>query len=135
VTDGEVKVKEEYFEGDLKNKHGGVVVVNGRVYGDSNDSGFPFCADVKTGKLIWKKKDRTPGGGSAAITYADGHLYILYDNGYLALVDIGERVYKEVSGFKLPNPRGPSWAHPVVAGGKLYVRQADTLYCFDIKQP
>jgi outer membrane protein assembly factor BamB len=134
VEDGKVNFKEEYFNHELKNKHGGVLVVNNRVYGDSDDSGSPFCANVKTGKVLWRKKERSQGHGSAAVTYADGHLYVLYENGYMVLVDANADEYKEVGSFKVPGGGGPSWAHPVVLGGKLYVRNGATLICYDIKQ-
>jgi outer membrane protein assembly factor BamB len=134
VKDGEVKVKEEYYSGELRNKHGGVIVLGARVYGDTDDSGHPFCANLKTGKLLWKRKGRSDGSGSVAMSYADGRLYCLYQNGVMALVDATADEYREVGSFKVPGARGPSWAHPVVLGGKLYLRQDDTLLCYDIKQ-
>ena len=133
VDDGKVTAKQDYFVRDLQNKHGGVVVVDGKVFGDTDDSGSPHCADVKTGKVIWRKRVRSDGSGSAAVTYANGRLYFQYDNGYVALVDAEAKDYKEVGGFTIPNVQGNSWAHPVVLGGKLYLRQNETVLCYDIK--
>ena len=127
-----VTAKELYYNHQMRNKHGGLVVVGDYVYGDTDDSGHPFCADVKTGKVKWKR-GRGEGSGSAAVTYADGHLYFLYQNGVMSLVKATPEAYEEVSSFKVPNPQGPSWAHPVVVGGRLYLRQANTLWCYDIK--
>src|SRR5690606_3113277 len=72
-SDDGVKVEEVYpLKTALNNKHGGVVLVGEHLYGDNNDSGSPWCAEFKTGKVLWK--GRGSGRGSAAVTYADGHL-------------------------------------------------------------
>jgi outer membrane protein assembly factor BamB len=130
-----VSAKEVYFSRDLTNKHGGLVVVGDHVYGDRDDSGHPFCAEVKTGKVVWRKKDRGAGEGSASVAYADGHLYFEYQNGVVALVEATPEGYKEVSNFQVPKHDGPSWAHPVIAGGRLYLREWDTVCCYNLKQP
>src|SRR5207247_2463353 len=110
----------------LTNKHGGVVRVGDYVYGDTDDQGRPFCADVKTGKVIWKReREQGSGGGSASVTYADGRLYFHYDNGVMALVEANPDAYKEVGSFKVPKTSGPCWAHPVVCDGRLYLREGD----------
>ncbi|HZT78946.1 MAG TPA: PQQ-binding-like beta-propeller repeat protein [Gemmataceae bacterium] len=135
VSDGgEVKPKEIYFNRELNNKHGGVLLVGKHVYGDRDDSGNPFCADLETGKVVWKKRDRSEGRGSAAITYADGNLYVRYDNGWMALVPATPDGYEEKGGFKIPNSDHNSWAHPVVVGGKLYLREKDVIWCYDVKK-
>ena len=131
---GAVSAKEVYYERPLTNKHGGVVRVGDYVYGDTDDSGKPFCADLKTGKVMWKRADdQGAGGGSAAVTYADGRLYFHYDNGVVALVEASPDGYKEVGSFKAPKRNGASWAHPVVSDGRLYIREGDLLYCYDIR--
>jgi outer membrane protein assembly factor BamB len=128
-----VKVEEVYpLKTELSNKHGGVVHVGNFVYGDTDSSGMPFCAEFMTGKLRWKK--RGSGRGSAAITYADGHLYIRYEDGTLVLALASPDEYKEVSSFKVPySGERPSWSHPVVAGGKLFLREGDYLLCYDLR--
>lgn len=130
---GEVKPEEVYFNPTLQNRHGGVVIVGDYVYGDQDDRGLPYCAEWKTGNVMWKKSKRTEGGGSAAVTYADGHLYFLYQNGVVALVEASSEEYKEVSFFKLPGAREPCWAHPVVVGGRMYLRDQDNLRCYDVR--
>lgn len=130
---GSVRATEVYYKPELTNKHGGLVSVGGYVYGDRDDSGKPFCAEVSTGKVVWRKEDRGPGRGSAAVTYADGNLYFRYDNGFMALVPANPRGYREVSSFKIPGSGASSWAHPVVVGGKLYLREQDTLWCYNVK--
>ncbi len=129
-----INVEEMYFTNNLKNKHGGVVLVGDYVYGDFDDSGNPWCADWKTGKVLWKKNKRSEGGGSAAVTYADGRLYVLYQNGIVALLDAAPDAYQEISAFRLPEPKRECWSHPVVLDGKLYVRSQDNLWCYDVAQ-
>jgi outer membrane protein assembly factor BamB len=131
-----VSAKEEYYEGDLRNKHGGVVVVGDYVYGDTDDSGNPYCAEWKTGRTQWKRnqtKVKFRGSGSASLTYADGHLYVHYANGYVSLVPASPKGYKEAGSFKIPNSNANSWAHPVVIDGKLYLREKDAVWCYDVK--
>ena len=130
-----VTAKEVYFKQELTNKHGGVVKVGDRLYGDTDDSGRPFCADVQTGKVLWKRKDTDgEGRGSASVTSADGKLYFHYTNGWVALVEADGTAYKEVGGFQVPKRDGESWSHPVVSGGRLYLREGDFLYCYDIRE-
>jgi outer membrane protein assembly factor BamB len=130
---GDEKVKEVWFNRELTNKHGGLVAVGDYVYGDFDDTGRPFCAEIKTGKIVWRKQDRGPGRGSAAVTYADGHLYFRFDNGYMALVEASPTGYNEISTFKIPGSGSASWAHPVVVGGRMYLREQDALYCYGLK--
>jgi outer membrane protein assembly factor BamB len=128
-----MKAHEVYFNSQLNNKHGGVVIVGELVFADRDDSGTPYCADLNTGKVKWHKKQRTDGSSSASITYADGHLYVRYANGYVALVDADADGYKEHGSFKIPNGDSNSWSHPVVIGGKMYLREKDVLWCYDVK--
>jgi len=131
---GAVSAEELYYKRELTNKHGGVVKFGDFVYGDTDDSGHPFCAEVKTGKVVWKRKDQGTGRGSAAVTYADGRLYFHYDNGTMALVKAIADDYEEVGSFQAPKRSGPSWAHPVVSDGRLYLREGEMLYCYDIRK-
>ncbi|MBS0265499.1 MAG: PQQ-like beta-propeller repeat protein [Planctomycetes bacterium] len=131
-----VQAEEVYFSRDLQNKHGGVVLVGDYVYGDRDDSGSPWCAEWKTGKVRWRKeKSRVDGRGSVCVTYADGHLYFQYQNGVVTLVEASADSYKETGAFRIPDAKDPCWAHPVVCGGKLYIRNQDTLLCYDVTKP
>jgi outer membrane protein assembly factor BamB len=135
VADGDkVKVEEVYgITKDLENKHGGVVLVGDYLYGGKGDSNLAFCADLKTGKVKWST--RGSGTGSTSITAADGNLYVHYANGVMALVPANPEAYKETSSFKIPQSgKRPGWSHPVVADGKLFIREQDYLFCYDIKQ-
>ena len=123
----EIKAEEVYFNPDMMNHHGGVVLVNGYLYGFSN--AILTCMEFATGKVMWK--DRSVGKGT--LTYADGHLYMLGENNTAGLAEATPTGYKEKGRFNIADQGWPSWAHPVVAGGKLYLRNQGVLTCYDIK--
>lgn len=130
----DVKAEEVYFNGELTNKHGGVLIVGDYAYGDTDDQGKPYCAEVKTGKVVWKRKgNEGKGNGSASVTYADGRLYFHYQNGVVALVEASPDGYKETGSFQVKTD-GNAWAHPVVVGGRLYLREGDALFCYDVRE-
>lgn len=117
---------------DLANKHGGVVLVGHHLYGDSEDRGILWCAELKTGKILWKS--RAGGKDSASLAAADGRLYVHQADGSMSLVLASPKGYKEVGRFTLPGAgERPGWAHPVIAGGRLYVREGDVLACYDLR--
>ena len=132
TKDGDAfKADEVYWNPELTNKHGGVILVGDKLFGDRDDRGSPWCADFKTGEVQWTRKGGN-GGGSASLTYADGKLYIRYANGWVVLADATADAYTEISSFQVPNGKSNTWAHPVVVGGKLYIRELDTLWCHDV---
>ena len=130
---GGMKVEEVYgLNRELANKHGGVVLVGEHLYGDSDDKGIPFCAELMTGKVVWKQ--RGSGRNSAALAAADGHVYVRFSDGTLALVKADPQGYQEVSAFKVPGSGDrPSWAHPVILDGRLYLREGDRILCYDVR--
>jgi outer membrane protein assembly factor BamB len=123
----EVRAQEIYFTRDMKNHHGGVVLVNGHIYG-YNDS-ILTCLEFNSGKMLWR--DRSVGKG--AVTYADGHLYILSENNVVGLVEATPAAYREKGRFSIADQGWPSWAHPVVSGGRLYIRNQGTLTSYDVR--
>jgi len=130
---GEVKVEEVYpLNPDLANKHGGIVLVGDHLYGDSDDKGIPFCAELMTGKIVWK--ERGSGKNSACVVAGDGHVYVKFSDGTLALVKADPAGYREVSAFQVPGSGDrPSWAHAVILDGLLYLREGDAILCYDIR--
>ena len=112
---------------NMKNHHGGVVLVDGYLYG-FNDS-ILTCLEFSTGKQMWR--DRSVGKG--VVTYADGNLYIQGENNIVGLAEASPSGYKEKGRFTIADQGLPSWAHPVVSGGRLYVRNQGTLAAYDIK--
>jgi outer membrane protein assembly factor BamB len=128
----DVKVEEVYgLKQKLANKHGGVVLVGDYLYGDTEDRGIPYCADFMTGEVKWQA--RASGKNSAATAAADGHLYIQFADGTLVLAKANPEKYEEVGSFKVGDTPRPYWAHPVIADGKLYVRDQDRIVCYDVK--
>jgi len=130
---GAVSIKEIYpLKTTLANKHGGVILIGDRIYGDSDDAGIPFCAVLMTGEILWKS--RGSGKGSASVIGADGLLFIHYADGTLSLVPAGKPQHTESSSFKVPGTGSrPSWAHPVILDGQLYLREQDAILCYDIR--
>jgi outer membrane protein assembly factor BamB len=127
AQNGEVKAKEAYFTRNMKNHHGGIVLVDGYLYG-FNDA-ILTCLEFSTGKMMWR--DRSVGKGS--VTFADGHLYIQSENNSVGLVEATPSGYREQGRFRIPDKGLPSWAHPVVSDGRLYVRNQDMILVYDIK--
>ncbi len=127
AQNGEVKAQEIYFTKDMKNHHGGVVLVNGYLYGFS--SNILTCIEFATGKKMWA--NRSVGKGSVA--YADGMLFLFSENNVVGLAEASPAGYAEKGRFQVPDQGWNSWAHPVVAAGKLYIRNQGTLTCFDVK--
>jgi outer membrane protein assembly factor BamB len=127
ASGGEVRAQEIYSTRDMKNHHGGVVLVNGYIYG-FNDS-ILTCLEFASGKMVWR--DRSVGKG--AISYADGHLYILSEDNIVGLVEATPAGYREKGRFTIADQGLPSWAHPVVSGGRLYIRNQGTLTSYDVR--
>ena len=127
AQNGEVKAKEVYFTRNMKNHHGGVVLVDGYLYG-YNDA-ILTCLEFATGKMMWR--DRSVGKGS--VTYADGRLYIQSENNRMGLVEATPSGYREKGRFEIPDKGRMSWAHPAISDGRLYVRNQDTMLAYDIK--
>jgi outer membrane protein assembly factor BamB len=124
---GEVKAQQIYFTPEMQNHHGGVVLVNGYLYGFHN--AILVCLEFATGKVQWR--DRSVGKGS--LTYADGNLYILSENNVVGLAAASPAGYQERGRFKIADQGLPSWAHPVVSGGVLYIRNQGTLTAYDVR--
>jgi outer membrane protein assembly factor BamB len=109
------------------------VLVGDYLYGGhGHRRGAPICLDFMTGKVKWRR-DHGPGEGSAAIGYADGKLYYRYEDGTMALLDCTPKGYKVLSDFKIPDVSIPSWPHPVITGGRLYIRDEDRLICYKLR--
>ena len=111
----------------LDNHHGGVILLNGCLYGSGHESRGWFCLDFKTGRQRWQ----APGKGS--LTCAGDWLYCLDEKGTITLVKATTEERQEAGSFRLPRGgKGLYWAHPVVCGGRLYVRHSDQLFTCDI---
>jgi len=135
-TGDEVKAEEIKYLGakELQNHHGGMILLKDHIYfGAKHNSGFPVCVEAATAKVVWGNDARGEGSGSAAVTYADGNLIYRYDSGHVALVEATPTGYHMKGSFMPKHQEGKSWAHPVVAGGKLYLREQGKLMCYNLK--
>jgi outer membrane protein assembly factor BamB len=122
-----VAVEEVYFTRDLKNHHGGVVLVKDHLYGYSSE--ILTCLEWKTGKVAWR--DRSVGKGS--VVYADGCIYAVGEKGKIGLVKATPEKYEELGRFEIEHGKQNAWAHPVVSGGRLYVRTQNKVRCYEVK--
>jgi outer membrane protein assembly factor BamB len=127
ATGQDVSAQEIYFTRNMQNHHGGVVLVDGYLYGFNNS--ILTCLEFETGKVLWR--DRSVGKGSVA--YADGHLYIVGEDNIVGLVEASPKGYRETGRFTIADQGWPSWAHPVVSGGRLYVRNQNVLASYDVR--
>jgi outer membrane protein assembly factor BamB len=128
-------VQDGWTNTNMVNHHGGVVLVDGYLYGYSDKGGWT-CQDWKTGEVKWAEKKL----GKGAVHCADGMLYLLEESsGTVVLIDASPNGWKEYSRFKLDpqttqrKPDGRIWTHPVVSDGKLYLRDQELLFCYDIQ--
>jgi outer membrane protein assembly factor BamB len=131
------------YDGDVRkvmeNHHGGVVLVDGCIFGCSGNCNgrAPWvCQDFKTGKKIWSEEKLDPG----SITCADGLLYLYSQkDGACVLIEASKAGWKEHGRFKIPHEtaanrkKGKIWTHPVVADGHLFLRDNELIFCYDVR--
>ena len=119
-------VSEDWVTGDMMNHHGGVVLWDGHLYGFTEHE--LACVDFETGETRWID----PSIGKGSVTAADGKLYVLAEEGAVALVEATPDEYCEISAFEIPTDGDPAWGHPVIANGRLYLRLRNEIRCYDI---
>lgn len=127
------KTKEIWYRKNIDSCHGGIIFVNNRLYGSSCRVGGKifFCVDFLSGKII--KSDKTLGKNS--LTYADGKIYAMTNKGLMRLLDVTSDGFETISEFQLPqNSRNKNICHPVVCGGRLYIRHGTYLYVYDVSK-
>jgi outer membrane protein assembly factor BamB len=131
TENGRPAVEAVWRSDQLDNHHGGVVLLDGYLYGSGRANGNRWaCLDWKTGELKYLER----GVGKGTLTTAEGMLYTLSEQGLLGLVPATPEAHEIVSQFRIPRQgEGPVWARPVICGGRLYVRHGEYLYCYDIK--
>src|SRR5437763_15336712 len=112
----------------MRNHYSSSVLVGNYVYGFSSSS--LTAMKFLTGEVAWR--DRSVGKGS--VIYAEGNLYALSEDGVVGLIEATPQAYKEKSRFEIQRGSYPTWTPPVIAKGKLYLREQDNLYCYNIKR-
>jgi len=126
AENGEVRAQEVYFTREMQNHHGGVVLLNGYLYGYNN--AILTCLEFATGKMMWRHRSV----GKGALTAAGGHLYILGEDHVVGLVEATPSGYREKGRFKIRDFGLPAWSHPVVSNGRLYIRNQAQLTSYDV---
>jgi len=130
LTPDGTKVEEVWKNTDLDSRMGGVVLLNGKIYGLGDKTKGLHCIDWKTGKeLAFDKMN----GRFGSIIAAEGLLYTYDESGEVALVEPTLTGFKKVSGFKVPFGTDQHWAHPVIENGRLYIRHGNSLMVYDIR--
>jgi outer membrane protein assembly factor BamB len=122
------EASEVYFTKEMRNHHSSSILIGDHLYGFSG--GILTAMRFDTGEVAWK--DRSVGKGS--LVFADGHLYAFSENGVVGLVEATPTGYREKGRFRIQQDSLPTWTHPVVAGGRLYLRDQDTIYAYDVKE-
>ncbi|HEY0763261.1 MAG TPA: PQQ-binding-like beta-propeller repeat protein [Pyrinomonadaceae bacterium] len=120
--------KEIWFTNEMRNHHSSSVLIGDYLYGFS--SSILTAIRFDTGEIAWR--DRSVGKGS--LVFADGNLYCFSEDGVVGLVEASPTGYKEKGRFRIEQGNLPTWTHPVVVGGRLYLRDQDTIYAYDVRQ-
>jgi len=120
--------EEIYFTKEMRNHHSSSILIGDYLYGFS--SGILTAMRFDTGAVAWR--DRSVGKGS--LVFADGHLYAFSENGVVGLLEANPTAYVEKGRFRIQQGSLPTWTHPVIAGGRLYLRDQNTIYAFDVKE-
>jgi hypothetical protein len=138
VAGDECSVTQYWHNGKLDNKQGGIVLLNGRLYGyaESQNRSAPWmCIDFQTGETIFQSAplESSYKYRNGCLTYADGMLYLYADNGNMALVKPLDTGFELAGTLKIQDPgERATWAHPVVYGGRLYIRYGDKLGVYQV---
>ncbi len=126
----EFKAEQLYFTKDMKNHHGGMVYLDGHLYG-ANDPGILMCLEHATGRVKWAAR----GPGKCSLLLADGMLYCRDENGPLSLVEATPEEFRLRGQFDQPQRSDQkAWPHLVIAGGMMCVRDQDVLLCYDVRE-
>ena len=127
ASGGGIDAREVYFTREMRNHHASSVLVGDYLYGFS--SAILTAMRFDTGEVAWR--DRSVGKGS--LVYADGRLYLFSERGDVALAEATHEAYREHGRFSLDIGALPTWSHPVVSNGLLFLRDQDTVYAYDVR--
>jgi outer membrane protein assembly factor BamB len=127
AQDGKVTAEEAWRSGDMVCHHGGYVIQDGYIYGN-NGNGWA-CLEVKSGQKKWQEE----AVGKGSLCYADGMLFLFGEKGGRVGFGLARPTGFKLAGEFAVQGKGPSWAHPVIAGGRLYLRYDDNLYAYGLK--
>ncbi|WP_145262051.1 PQQ-binding-like beta-propeller repeat protein [Calycomorphotria hydatis] len=128
---GEIRAEEVYFSRSMQNHHGGMIIIDGALYGANggNEGGFLTCMDFQNGDILWRDRDAPKG----ALLMADDRLYLRTEGGEMILIEPSREELIVRGRFDQPDRTSlPAWAHPIIADGKMYVRDQSLLLCYDV---
>lgn len=131
-ANGTIGAEEVYFTSKMQNHHGGMILWDGCLYGANggNGGGFLTCLDFQSGDVLWIERNVPKG----SLAMADERLYYRTEKGTVILIEPNRERYVELGRFEQPDrSKSPAWTHPVIANGKLYVRDQDLLFCYALK--
>lgn len=128
-TRDRVTARQVWTTQDMVSHHGGYIIHEGHIYGNNDNRGWS-CIELASGKTVWQEK----AVGKGSVCFADGMLYLFGEKGGRAGLATCSPSGLEMRGEFNVEGDGPSWAHPVVIGGRLYLRYDDNLYCFDVRE-
>jgi outer membrane protein assembly factor BamB len=127
-TGGSISARQVYFTREMRNHHASSVLVGDHLYGFS--SAILTAMKFDTGDVAWR--DRSVGKGS--LVFADDRLYLYSEGGVVGLAEANPAAYREHGRFNIQTGNAPTWSHPIVADGKLFIRDQDTIYAYDVRQ-
>ena len=140
VSGDQCSVEEHWLNETLDDKHGGLILVDGRLYGyaESQQKGEPWmCIDFATGETIFQSAplESSYMFRNGCLAYADGMFYLYTDDGHMALAKPGDSGFEVAGMLEIEDPgKNPTWAHPVVFGGRLYIRYGDKLGVYNVAE-
>jgi outer membrane protein assembly factor BamB len=124
---GGIDAKQVYFTRDMRNHHASSVLIGDHLYGFSD--AILTAMKFDSGEVAWR--DRSVGKGS--VVFADDRLYLYSEQGVVGLAEASPTGYREHGRFQIPTGNLPTWSHPVVSNGKLFIRDQDNLFAFEVR--
>jgi outer membrane protein assembly factor BamB len=122
-----LSAKQVYFTREMMNHHASSVLIADHLYGFSN--AILTAMRFSDGQVAWR--DRSVGKGS--LVYADERLYLFSENGVVGLAEANPAGYREHGRFTLSTGSLPTWSHPIVANGRLFLRDQDSIYAYNVR--
>lgn len=123
----QVDAREVYFTNEMRNHHASSVLIGDHLYGFS--SSILTAMRFDTGEVAWR--NRSVGKGS--VIFADDRLYLFSEQGVVGLAEPSPSGYMEHGRFTIQTGSLPTWSHPVVSGGRLFLRDQDRIYAYDVR--
>jgi len=124
-------IEKAWKNASLDSRMGGMVLLNGKIYGLGDQIKGLHCVDWQTGKELAFEKMNNKFG---SIISAEGMIYTYDESGEVALIEPTLSGFKKTGGFKVPFGAAQHWAHPVIENGRLYIRHGNSLMVYDIRK-